>query len=110
MKLLFDEHISFRTVRSLLDIFPDSKHLKFFRMEEATDMQIWKFAASEGFAIVTKDDDFRQLSLTHGHPPKVIWLKAGNLKSRDLRGLFKEKSDVINEFVAAEEGSLLILK
>jgi predicted nuclease of predicted toxin-antitoxin system len=38
----------------------------------ATDQDIWDFAAGAHLTIVTKDDDFRGLSLLHGAPPIAI--------------------------------------
>ena len=110
MKLLFDEHISFRTVRVLHDLFPDARHLNFFNLEEATDLEIWAFAKKNGYAIVTKDDDFRELSMAFGHPPKVIWIKAGNVRKSGLEDFLREKAVVIRNFVETEEGSLLVLR
>lgn len=109
MKLLFDEHISFRTVRLLNELFPDARHQKFFGLEEAADMDIWSFARKNGYAIVTKDDDFRELSMAFGHPPKVIWIKAGNIRKSSLEDFLREKAAAISNFVESEEGSLLVL-
>lgn len=98
MKLLFDEHISFRVVRSLHDIFPEAKHVKFFNLEHEDDQKIWNFAKNEGFSIITKDDDFHQRNITFGTPPKVIWLKLGNTRSSDLESFIRDKSIEIRRF------------
>lgn len=42
------------------------------------DLQIWQYALEHGLTIVSKDNDFRQLSFLYGPPPKVIWLSVGN--------------------------------
>jgi predicted nuclease of predicted toxin-antitoxin system len=110
MKLLFDEHISFRAVRAIQDVFPEARHLKFFSIEEATDAAIWSFAKKEGFAIVTKDDDFREMSMALGHPPKVIWIKSGNLRNSGMENFLREKADIISRFVESADESLLVLK
>lgn len=99
MKLLFDEHISFRMVRALLDVFPKAKHVKYFNLEQVSDDGIWRFAKKEGYAIVTKDDDFHQKSLTLGHPPKVIWLKINNANSKELEAFIRNKASVMGEFI-----------
>ena len=52
MKLLFDQHISFRVVRALLDIFPEPKHVKFHQLEHDSDEAIWDFAKAKGYAII----------------------------------------------------------
>ncbi len=43
------------------------------QLKGQNDQKIWLYAADNGYTIVTKDDDFRALSLLRGAPPKVIW-------------------------------------
>jgi len=110
MKLLFDEHFSFRTVRALLDVFPEAKHVRFFNLERESDEAIWHFAKSEGFTIVTKDDDFHQRSLTLGLPPKVIWLKLPNRSNKELERFIRDRAEIIIRFVDKGEEALLLLR
>lgn len=110
MKLLFDEHISFRTVRALRDQFPAARHVKFFNLEESNDTLIWSFAKKEGYAIVTKDDDFRELSMAYGHPPKVIWIKTGNIRKSGLEDFMRSKAEVMRDFVESAKEALLVLR
>jgi predicted nuclease of predicted toxin-antitoxin system len=44
-------------------------------METATDREVWAYAKTHDFVIVTKDSDFYDLSLVLGTPPRVIWIK-----------------------------------
>ena len=78
MKLLFDENLSSRLVGALADEFPNSSHVNLAGLTSATDLEIWAYAREHDFAVVSKDDDFRSLSLVNGAPPKVIWLRIGN--------------------------------
>jgi predicted nuclease of predicted toxin-antitoxin system len=110
MKLLFDEHISSRTVRALNDLFPEAKHVSFFNLDQESDESIWQFARKEGFTIITKDDDFHQKSLAFGQPPKVIWIKTRNAKKRELEKFIREKASTIAKFVSEGNESLLILQ
>ncbi|MDB5439231.1 MAG: hypothetical protein JWM33_1658 [Caulobacteraceae bacterium] len=48
-------------------------------MDRADDRQIWAYAQSEAVTIVTHDADFAELAGLYGPPPKVIWLRSGNL-------------------------------
>ena len=48
----------------------------------AGDEQVWEHAKLNGFAIVTKDEDYNNLSVVRGTPPKVIWLQLGNCTTR----------------------------
>ncbi|MGH8729532.1 MAG: DUF5615 family PIN-like protein [Burkholderiales bacterium] len=59
-------------------MFPDSQHVDGAGLRGQPDTAVWQHARQYGFAIVSKDDDFRQLSFLHGAPPKVIWLSVGN--------------------------------
>jgi len=51
----------------------------------ADDAAIWRHAKEQGFTIVSKDSDFQDRSVLHGHPPKLIWLRAANCKQRRNR-------------------------
>ena len=109
MKLLFDQHISFRVVRSVADVFPEARHTRFYHLEQATDDAIWDFASSHGYVIVTKDNDFYQKSLLLGHPPKVVWLKFGNSGNSPLEAFIRSHVSQIEAFVENDEASLLVL-
>jgi predicted nuclease of predicted toxin-antitoxin system len=47
-------------------------------MEQASDQDVWNFAKSQDFVIVTRDSDYYDLCTIHGPPPRVIWLRTGN--------------------------------
>ena len=78
MKLLFDQNLSFRLGQRLQDIFPGSDQVRVLGMDEDDDRRVWAYAKANDFTIVTQDADFADLSLLHGPPPKVIWLRCGN--------------------------------
>jgi len=75
-----------------------------------TDRDIWDWARSNGFAIVSKDDDFRQLSFLHGAPPKVLRLEVGNAGTDAIATLLVQGRSGIAAFGNASEDSLLILR
>ena len=68
------------------------------------------FAMREGYALVSKDDDFRQISLLRGAPPKVVVLAIGN-GGNDvaLRTLMRHRAR-IEDFGADPLESLLVLR
>jgi predicted nuclease of predicted toxin-antitoxin system len=74
MKLLFDENLSFRLVRSLAETYPSSAHVREPGLLGASDEAIWLHAAEHDFLLTSKDADFSQRSVAYGSPPKVIWL------------------------------------
>ena len=44
MKLLFDQNISFRITKKINPVFPNSKHVRELALEDASDIEIWRFA------------------------------------------------------------------
>jgi predicted nuclease of predicted toxin-antitoxin system len=74
MKLLFDQNLSPKLVTRLANLFPDSSHVHSVGLDCADDDTVWKHARLNGFAFVTKDEDYNNLSVLRGSPPKVIWL------------------------------------
>jgi predicted nuclease of predicted toxin-antitoxin system len=72
MRLLFDENLSFRLVRSLADTYPFSAHVRELGLLGAPDETIWRHAAEHDFVLTSKDADFFQRSVVYGSPPKVI--------------------------------------
>ena len=67
MKLLFDENLSPRLPRALADLYPDSAHVHECGLGSADDARIWDYAKQNGFTIVSKDSDFQDRSVLHGH-------------------------------------------
>ena len=109
LRLLLDQNRSARLLPSLQSRFPGSAHVRELGFERAEDLRIWEFAREEGFAIVSKDTDFYQRSVLFGHPPKVIWVSLGNCTTADVREVLESATGVIEEFVADEERSFLVL-
>ncbi len=99
MKLLFDHNISPRLVQRLADVFVDANHVVFVHLDQATDSDVWHYAAVHNFAIVTKDADFTDLSLIQGFPPKVIWLRIGNCTTTQLEMVLRSHATDIHLFL-----------
>ncbi len=66
------------------EYFPGTSQVALLELDEAFDIDIWRYAANNDFVIVTKDSDFEELSVLHGAPPKVIWIKSGNTNNKNL--------------------------
>ena len=109
MKLLFDENLSFRLVAALADVYPDSSRVDLIQLRGAPDEAVWKHARSYGFTVVSKDDDFRHLSLVYGAPPKVVWLQMGNVSTGDLITFLRGHQQILHAFEDSPTDSLLVL-
>ena len=109
MKLLFDENLAPVLVESLSDIYPQSAHVRDLGLKSSPDPVVWAHAARQGYTIVSKDADFRQRSFLYGHPPKVIWIRAGNCSTRRIAALLRDRKAEIEAFSVAAEASFLSL-
>ena len=102
MRLLFDQNISFRLIKKVRNIFPESVSVKEAGLENSSDSAIWEYAKANDFAIVTFDSDFYELNILKKTSVKIIWLRTGNTSTDNLVKLFSDKHDVINEFLNNE--------
>jgi len=98
MKFLFDQNISHRIIKILPQEFDTSSTVKKENLINSPDKVIWDFAKHNNYLIVTQDSDFNDLSAFFGCPPKIIWLRAGNLTTIDIRNLLVINLKVIIEF------------
>jgi predicted nuclease of predicted toxin-antitoxin system len=87
VKLLFDQNLSPKLVGRLADLFPDSSHVQAVGLDCADDDRVWEYVRLNGYAIVSKDEDYNNLSVLRGWPPKVIWLQLGKLYDVDFSGV-----------------------
>jgi predicted nuclease of predicted toxin-antitoxin system len=78
MKLLLDENLSRRIVPFIQNSFPGSTQVALIGLELVNDRVIRQYAIDNGYIITTQDADFYEMSLIHGQPPKIVWLKMGN--------------------------------
>lgn len=98
MKLLFDQNISFRILAKLSQEFAGSVHVKTEGLIDASDIEVWNFAKAKGFIIVTQDSDFNDLTSLYGFPPKIIWIRFGNLRTEEIADLLKFNLNSIEKF------------
>ena len=58
MKLLLDENLSRKLVSKLAALFPGSTHVALEGRGSASDQEVWQFAQTQDFIVVTADADF----------------------------------------------------
>lgn len=109
-KLLLDENLSWRLVEKLQPDFPGTRHTDELGLRGASDIALWDIARRNGFMLASKDDDFRQLCLLRGAPPKVLMLAIGNGGNAAVQELLTRHAARIAAFDAEPNESLLILR
>lgn len=89
MKLLFDQNISHKILKVLSEDFTGSSCVKKENLLNSSDRTIWEFGKNNNYIIVTQDSDFNDLNSLYGFPPKIIWIRTGNLKTDELANILK---------------------
>ncbi len=107
MKLLLDENVSFRVLRSIISVFPGSIHVSKEGSNVKEDQEIFDFAKGNEFTILTFDEDFYDLQLLKGHPPKIIWLRFGNSSNLKIVNKLIENRPTIISFLSNPEVGIL---
>ncbi|HBK70306.1 MAG TPA: hypothetical protein DDZ39_01390 [Flavobacteriaceae bacterium] len=109
MNFLFDQNISFRLIRKINDVFPNSKHVKELGLENATDIEIFDYAKKNNYSVVTFDSDFCDLNTIRGFPPKIIWIRTGNITTKNLEIIIRLHFKTITNFHNEDFGCLEII-
>lgn len=83
----------------------DAVHVEALGLLRARDPAIFAAARAAGRMVVvmTKDDDFAKLQGQHGAPPRVVWLRCGNVTNRELRRIVLEAWPRVEAFIGAGE-------
>ncbi|MEY4750737.1 MAG: hypothetical protein RIQ60_2951 [Pseudomonadota bacterium] len=78
MKLLLDENLSRRLVPALQARFPGSSQVALLGLERSSDSQLCEYAATHGYVLCSKDDDFHRLVAARAYRPQLVHLALGN--------------------------------
>jgi len=109
MKLLLDENISHRLLHLLSDTFQPSTHSRIVSPIFKSDKDIWNYAKKHRYVIVTFDGDFNEWQMLNGFPPKIIWLRCGNISSKGLaHKLNSHEKQLVNFLRNKREGIIEI--
>jgi len=109
MKLLLDANISWKLMPILKEHFGECIHADDIPGLEfpARDTEIWQYAKANGYAIITRDNDFNDLITVRGFPPKIIWLRTGNCSRKFTADSLIRSKETIQELLKSEESGLL---
>lgn len=109
MKLLLDENLSPNLVQALSQEYPGSAHVRDLGLRSGTDQAVWERARTEGYTVVSKDSDFRQMSFLFGPPPKVVWIRLGNCSTAEILALLRSRKAALQSFLEDSEAAFLVL-
>ena len=82
----------------LFSLWKSEKFIHVYDINDSmTDEEIWNYAKENKLTIITKDADFSTKALFKAPPPKVIHLKIGNMKMRQLYDFLSKNWDEIEQ-------------
>jgi uncharacterized protein (DUF433 family)/predicted nuclease of predicted toxin-antitoxin system len=62
-----------------MPLYPDARHAYLRGLDRASDADVWNYAKSHSYTIVTKDSDFNDTSVLRGGPVQCHLASAGQL-------------------------------
>ncbi len=96
MKFLLDAHLPPSLCRLLAERGHDARHTESLPHGNAsTDEEVRAIAIAEGRVLITKDLDFFDELVLKGAPPKLVLVRCGNRKRREVVNLFAAQMDAI---------------
>jgi predicted nuclease of predicted toxin-antitoxin system len=110
MKLLLDANVSWRSTTVLSEHFGECVHVNKTELPKpAKDAEIWKYAAENGYVIITRDSDFLNLFEARGFPPKIILLRVGNIDRKTTENILLQNKPYIFDLENGNYGLLEII-
>jgi predicted nuclease of predicted toxin-antitoxin system len=101
-KYLLDENLSWKLIAGVSPALGSVSHVSALGLQNHLDGQIWEFAKAGGYTIITKDNDFSDMSHLLGCPPKVIKLNCGNRTTDYISNMLSGKAELIDSFVSSD--------
>ena len=72
-----------------------------------TELELWCIARTNNLTILMRDANFFDRIMLEGPPPKVIWVRLGNLRRADLKKVLSERWPDIEKFLG--EADLIVI-
>jgi predicted nuclease of predicted toxin-antitoxin system len=110
VKLLLDENLSRRLVPALQQAFPGSSQVVLLGLERSTDAELCVYAATHGFVLCSKDDDFQALVAARGYRPKLIRVALGNVSNDRVLATLISAADSIKQALSDDGAGIVILE
>ena len=91
MKFIVDNQLPIALSRFLEGEGLQARHVMDVKLDEASDREIWQYAKTHGYTIVSKDEDFFQLAnISQEDTPALVWVRLGNCRKATLIAAFRK--------------------
>jgi predicted nuclease of predicted toxin-antitoxin system len=71
--------------------------------DQASDSLLWQQARAKDWVVLTRDTDFFDRLLLYGPPPKVIWVRLGNVRKNELLKILSERWPIIEQRIHSND-------
>ncbi|GAB2694950.1 DUF5615 family PIN-like protein [Mucilaginibacter koreensis] len=109
IRLIIDENISWR-LKKLLPEWMLLPVNEISPSQRINDYGIWSYAKLHQYHILTFDEDFIELQNLYNYPPKIIWLRTGNVTTSEIARLLVFHQPVLKVFLADRESGIIELQ
>jgi predicted nuclease of predicted toxin-antitoxin system len=89
VKFLIDNQLPASLANLLVSLGHEALHVLDVGLAAAGDHDIWRYAAENALVIVTKDEDFSRRNVNLDPVPRVVWVRLGNCRNRQLLVVFE---------------------
>ncbi len=83
-RFLVDNQLPAAVARWLMAQGCEAEHVLALDLAQSPDQVIWAHAAKAGAVILSKDEDFAQLTYVRPEAVTVVWLRVGNCRTAVL--------------------------
>ena len=88
MKYVIGNQLPAALARHLQTHGLDACHVADVGMDQASDREIWQYATVNGYAVVSKDEDFLHIAHADAAGPPFVWVRLGNCRKPALFAAF----------------------
>jgi predicted nuclease of predicted toxin-antitoxin system len=107
MRLLIDNQLPLSLARYLATKGFEVQHVRDLGLGDASDAVIAALARAERWVVVSKDEDFVQLSDLYG-TPQVVWVRLGNCRNHALLAAFDRCASTLRAAIASGQRVILV--
>ncbi|MFM8330989.1 MAG: DUF5615 family PIN-like protein [Candidatus Methylumidiphilus sp.] len=107
MKLLVDNQLPTALARMIEASGIPACHVRDVGLDTASDREIWRYAKTHGFTVVSKDEDFLHLAKRDTAGPALVWARLPNRRKAELLASFQA---VLPQLVAALESGQKVVE
>jgi len=103
VKFLVDNQLPAALARFLSARGCECLHVLDVGLAKASDREIWQYATSCGFVLISKDEDFLYLAGSEKERAPLVWIRIGNCRKREMLEVIDRAWDRISEALQAGE-------